>query len=210
MPLGYTLSPLKLKRGESNGHSLPGSSFNCWKADMYIMSTELPLSMRILLVLKPSTVSIITKGSLWGCFTPLTSSSEKVMSRSVHLCLNGGILWTLFTCLWHAFLRDPNDPPMDGPPMIVFISPITLGRRRDVWSSSLGEGSRWFLLSSLNLLDSPFFTYFYSFPFCMSSSIYSFRSLQSFVLWSWSLWNRQHFFLSHTWGDECSGLGHLR
>ena len=94
--------------------------------------------------------------------------------------------------------------------MIVFISPITLGGRQDVWSSSLGEGSRWFLLSSLNLLDSPFFTYFYSFPFCMSSSICSFRSLQSFVLWSWSLWNRQYFFLSHTWGDKCSGLGHLR
>ena len=33
MPLGYTLSPLKLTRGDSNGRSLFWSSFNCWKVD---------------------------------------------------------------------------------------------------------------------------------------------------------------------------------
>ena len=89
------------------------------------MSAELPFSMRILLVLNPSIFNIITNGSLWGYFTPLASASLKDMSWSVRLCLNEGIMWTLFTCLWHAFLRDLNDPPMKGPPVIVFISPIT-------------------------------------------------------------------------------------
>ena len=33
IPLGYTLSPLKLTREVSNGRSLFWSSFNCWKVD---------------------------------------------------------------------------------------------------------------------------------------------------------------------------------
>ena len=145
------------------------------------MSAELPLSTRILLVLNPSIASIMTKGSSWGYFTPLASSSEKDMSWFVHLCLNGGIMWTLFICLWHAFLRDLKDPHVDSPPVIVFISLITFCGRWNIWSSSLGEDSRWFLLSSLNLLDSPFFTYFCSIPFRISSSICYFKSLQSSV-----------------------------
>ena len=79
------------------------------------MSTELPLSTRILLVLNPSMFNIITNGSLWGFFTPLASASLKEMSWSVRLCLKEGTVWTLFTCLWHAFLRDLNDPPMTDP-----------------------------------------------------------------------------------------------
>ena len=88
------------------------------------MSAELPLSTRIILVLSPSIFNIITNESLWGYFTPLAFVSLKEMSWSVCLCLNRGIMWTLFTCLWHAFLRDLNDPPVKGPPVIVFISPI--------------------------------------------------------------------------------------
>ena len=88
------------------------------------MSVELPLSTRILLVSNPSMFNIITNGSLWGCFTPLASASLKEMSWSVRLCLKEGTVWTLFTCLWHAFLRDLNDPPVTGPSEIVFISPI--------------------------------------------------------------------------------------
>ena len=83
------------------------------------MFMELPLSTRILLVLNPSIFSIITKGLLWGCFTPLASTSLKDMSQSVRCCLNGGIVWTLFTYHWYAFLKDLNDPPEKGPPMEV-------------------------------------------------------------------------------------------
>ena len=111
--------------GDSNGHNLFGSSFSYWKAWRQIMSAELPLSMRILLVLNPSIFNIMTNGSLWGCFTPMASASLKDIFWSVCLCLNGSIMWTLFTCLWYAFLRDLNDPPVKGPPAIVFISPIT-------------------------------------------------------------------------------------
>ena len=101
-----------------------------------MMSAELPLLMRILLVLNPSIFSIMTKGSLWGCFTLMASPSLKDMSRYVRRCLDGGMVWTLFTCLWHAFLRDLNDPPENGPLVIVFISPITLFGGWDEWSSS--------------------------------------------------------------------------
>ena len=153
------------------------------------MSAELPLSTRILLVLNPSIFSIMTKGSLWGCFTPLTSPSWKDMSRSVRRCLDRGMVWTLFTCLWYAFLRDLNDTPENGPPVIVFTSPITSYGGWDGRSSPREKDPCWFLLLSLNLLYSPFFTYFCNFPFRINSSICSFRSLQSSVLWPWSLWN---------------------
>ena len=145
------------------------------------MSAELPLSTRILLVLNPSIFSIMTKGSLWGCFTPMASPSLKDMSRYVRRCLDGGTVWTLFTCLWYAFLSDLNDPPENGPLVIVFISPITLCGGWDGRSSSRENDSCW-LLSSLDLLYSPFFTYFCNFPFCINSSICFFRSLQSSVL----------------------------
>ena len=147
------------------------------------MSAELPLSTRILLVLNPSIFSIITKGSLWGCLTPLASTSLKDMSQSVCCCFNGGIVWTLFTCLWYAFLRDLNDPPENGPPIIVFISPITSYGGWDERLSLLEKDSCWLLLPSLNFLYSPFFAYFCNFPFRINSSIYSFRSLQSSLLW---------------------------
>ena len=136
------------------------------------MSAELPLSTRILLVLNPSMFNIITNGSLWGYFTPLTSASLKNMSWSIRLCLSDGTIWTLFTCLWHAFLRDLNDPPVMGPPAIVFIS---LGREFK------GREFTLILVSPLKLLYSPFFTYFCNFPFHISSSIHSFKSWQSSV-----------------------------
>ena len=143
------------------------------------MSTELSLSMRILLVLNPPIMSIIIKGSSCGCFTPQASSSMNRMPLSVLLCFRVGILWMLFTCLYCDFLRDLNDTLVDGPPVIVFISPIALYERWDVWSSSLGEASCLSLLSPLDLLESPFFTNFCNFPFRMSFSICSFRFSQS-------------------------------
>ena len=145
------------------------------------MSAELPLFIRILLVLNPSIISIITKGSSCSCFTLLASSSKNRMSLSVLFSFRGGILWMLFTYLCCNFLRDLNVPPVDGPPVIIFISPIALCGQWDMWSSSLGTASCLSLLSLLDLLESPFFTNFYNFPFQMSSSICSFRSLQSSV-----------------------------
>ena len=147
------------------------------------MSAELPLSTRILLVLNPSIFSIMTKGSLWGYFTPMASPSLKDMSWYVRRFLDRDMAWTLFTCIWYAFLSDLNDPPENSPPVIVFISPITLCGGWDGRSSSLEKDSCWILLSSLNLLYPPFFTYFCNFPFHINSSIYSFMSLQSSVLW---------------------------
>ena len=47
---------------------------------MYITFVELPLSTKTLLVLYPSMVSMITRGSSCGYLTPLASCSEKTMS----------------------------------------------------------------------------------------------------------------------------------
>ena len=95
------------------------------------------MSTKTLLVLNPSIMSIITNGSSWGCFTPLASSSENKISMSDCLYFRGGILWMLFTYIWYDFLRDLNNPLVNGPPVIIFISPIMLYGRRDMWSSSL-------------------------------------------------------------------------
>ena len=87
---------------------------------------ELSLPTRILLVLNPSIISIITRGSSCGCFTSLASSFENRMSLLVCLYFRDGILWMLFIYLYYDFLRDLNNPPVDCPPVIIFISPIVL------------------------------------------------------------------------------------
>ena len=91
------------------------------------MSTKFQLSIRTRLVLNPSIIRMISSGLSCGCFTPLTSSFEKIMSMiSLLLCFNGGAIWMLLTCLCYNFLRDSKDPPTIGPSLIILISPIVL------------------------------------------------------------------------------------
>ena len=147
-----------------------------------MMSAVLPLSTRIRLVLNPFILSMITKGSSCNYFTPLASSSENIMSILVSLlCFKGCLQWILFTTFCWDFLRDLKDPPVDGHLTIVFISPIVLcGRLYDL-SSSIRGFSDFFLRSSLDRLDSPFFKIFCNFPFRINSSICSFKSEKSLV-----------------------------
>ena len=106
------------------------------------MSAELPLSTKILLVLNLPIMSIMTKGSPYGCFTPLASSSEKTMSiASLFLCFDGGIMWTLLTYLFYDFLRNLNEPLVVKPPLIILIFPMALFSRSCGLSSSLGLSS---------------------------------------------------------------------
>ena len=67
-------------------------------------------------------MSIITKGSSCGCVTLQASSYVNRMSLPILLCFRGGILWMPFTCICCDFLRDLNDPFVDGPLVIIFIS----------------------------------------------------------------------------------------
>lgn len=85
IPFGYTLSPKKLTKGEWNGQSVSLSIFICWNADNYIMSAELPLSIKTRRILKFSIFNMITKGSLCGCFAPHESFVKKVTSSSSDL-----------------------------------------------------------------------------------------------------------------------------
>lgn len=113
-------------------------------------------------------------------FTLQASSFENTMSKfSLFLCFDKGTVWTLSTCLCWDFLRDSNDPPMVGPPLIIFISPMVLLGRSCGHSSSLGFSSNFARVSCLCCLNVSFFTNFYSFPFRINSSICSFKSLQS-------------------------------
>ena len=84
-------------------------------------------------------VSIMTRGSLWGCLIPFTSRSKKTaLSFPIRWCFAiGCLIWTLFTCFWTAFLQDWYDPPTTGPPMIVLISPticLGLSQSSSLWS----------------------------------------------------------------------------
>ena len=119
------------------------------------MSTELLLSTKTLPVLNPSIMTMMTRGSSWGCFTPLASSSEKHMSWFVRLCFMGGRPCTLFTYLWYDFLRERNESPMVGPPVIAFVFPNAVCGRGCEWSSSLRKPSCW-----------PFCPYLAKSPFC--------------------------------------------
>ena len=90
---------------------------------MYITYVKLPLSTSTLRVLNPSMVSIMTRGSSWGCLIPFTSCLEKIMSSFqgwqyfffhwvldmdiIHLPLNR----LLRGLIWSSNDWSPNDRP---------------------------------------------------------------------------------------------------
>ena len=78
-PRGSTLSPKNPRRQALTGSSffLPMPIFS--KADVKMMSIELPLSTRTLWIVLLATIAFITSGSSWGCWQPYISKSEKVM-----------------------------------------------------------------------------------------------------------------------------------
>ena len=157
MTLGYTLSTLRwgpTQKGVAFSDSLGIESFYREHYDQGV----------VIRLLHPSSVFFREKHVL----VRLSLLHERYSMDDVHLPL-----------IW--FFEVFEQSTCDGQPVIFFISPFTLGRHWDVWSSSLSEASRLSLLSSLDLLGSPFFTNLCNFPFRMSSSIYSFRSLQSSV-----------------------------
>ena len=78
-PRGSTLSSKNPRKW-----ALTGSSFSLpmpilSKADVKMMSVELPLLTRTLCTVLLATTDLITSGSSWGCWKPSMSESEKVM-----------------------------------------------------------------------------------------------------------------------------------
>ena len=128
IPFGYTLSLEKLTKGEWNGRGLSCSIFICWKANEYIMSAKLPLSIRTPRILKFSIFNMITKGSSCGCFTPHESCAEKVIFGSSDLAcfVQTSFVCILFIYLMHALLSDLDDPSTTNPPAMVRLSPATI------------------------------------------------------------------------------------
>ena len=110
---------------------LMGSSFSLpmpilSKAEVKMMSAELPLSIRTRWTVLLPTTARITKGSSWGCWHPSRSESENVMDVS-----SRGSLDTACTSItspdmmlrrW-AFLAELDSPPPANPPEITWISP---------------------------------------------------------------------------------------
>ena len=147
-----------------------------------MMLAELPLSTRILLVLKPSIINMMTKGSSCGCFTPLASSFEKTMSvASLLRCFVGGIIWTLLTYLCCDFLRDLKEPPVIGSPLIILISPIAFFGPSHGLLSLLSFSSNLVRFSCFGRPYVFFLMNFCSVPFWISSAIYFLRSLHLLV-----------------------------
>ena len=145
-----------------------------------MISAKLPLSTETCLVLKPSIMSMMTSGSSCGCFTLLASSSENTISLfSLLWCFDGSVVRTLLICLCCEFFRDLKDPPVTGPSLIILISPIALFGRSYCLSLSLGLSSDLGLWSCLYHPCRSLLMNFCSFPFWISSSICSFKSLHS-------------------------------
>ena len=96
------------------------------KADAKMMSTELPLSTRILWIVLLAIMAFIKSGSSWGCWQPSMSKSKKVMVVS-----SQGSLDTVFTSKvssdlmlrkW-AFMDELDSPPPANPLKITWIYP---------------------------------------------------------------------------------------
>ena len=79
MPYVITLSPEKPKSGVEIGVGLSPVSFILSRADLKMMSTELPLSIRILWMRLLATGAEITTTSLCGCSTRTASWLVKNM-----------------------------------------------------------------------------------------------------------------------------------
>lgn len=147
-----------------------------------MMLVELPFSIKILQVLNPSIMSMMTSRSSCGYFTPLASSSGKtIYIASLFLCFDNGIVWTLLICLYYDFLRDLKELLVVGPPSIILISPMALFGHSCGLSSSLGLSSD---LGRFSCFGRPYVCFlmnFCNFPFWINFSIYSLRSLHSSV-----------------------------
>ena len=125
-PKGNSFSPENPHRWVLTGSifSLPMPILS--KAEVKMMSAELPLSTRTRWTVLLATTARITKGSSWGCWHPSRSESEKVMDVS-----RRGSLDTAYTSVisadlmlrrW-AFLAELDSPPPANPLEIMWISP---------------------------------------------------------------------------------------
>ena len=120
-PRGSTLSPENPRR-----QALTGSSFSLLmpilsKADVKMMSVELPLSKRTLWIILLATMAFITSGSSWGCWHPSMLESEKVMvvsnRGSLDTTCTSNVSPDLMLRRW-AFLAELDSSPPTNPPEI--------------------------------------------------------------------------------------------
>ena len=172
---------------------------------MYITFAELPLSTNTLQVLNPSMGSIMTRGSSWGYLIPFTSYLEKTMSAFlVWRCFAiRWLTWTLFICLWTAFLKGLYDPSMIGPPSD---RPYLSYDGFEIVSIFLSLVVSGFLLCSLTnlivffnkLLELPpldqLIYLFFQIPafVCIMTMVLmeAVVILRNFLLWGWAQWFR--------------------
>ena len=75
-PLGMSVFPLKLTRGESLAVRSLGFKFRLLYRSGYIISTTLPWSTNTLFTSYPHILRVTTKVSSWGWMVPILSFSE--------------------------------------------------------------------------------------------------------------------------------------
>ena len=125
-PRGSTLSLENPHRQAltSSSFSLPMPIFS--KADVKMMSVELPLSTRTLWIILLATTAFITSGSSWRCWQPSMPESGKVMvvsnRGSLDTTCTSNVSPDLMLRRW-AFLAELDSPPPANPSEITWISP---------------------------------------------------------------------------------------
>ena len=125
-PKGSTLSLENPRRQALNDSSFSISMLILSKADVKMMSVELPLSTRTLWIVLLATTTFITSGSSWGCWQPSMSESEKVMVVSSQgnfdTTCTSNVSADLMLRRW-AFLAELDSPPPTNHLEITWISP---------------------------------------------------------------------------------------
>ena len=80
-PLGTTILPSKLTRGELYVDKSSGFKPSPLKRSGYIISVALPWSIMTLLTSYPPILRVTTRASSCGCMVPYLSTSEKLSTR---------------------------------------------------------------------------------------------------------------------------------
>lgn len=126
-PFRVMESPVKTYSGWIVGVICSRGSAILVKAPCYMISTELPLSIRIRCTVWLLIIVSITRASFWGKCTPRVSSFEKMISTADCLDTFGGLtcrlikerwmfsLASLAYCFWDFWVS----PPIYGPPVII-------------------------------------------------------------------------------------------
>ena len=178
-PLGLTVFPLKLTRGESYVVRSLGFKFSPLYRLGYIISTALPWSTNIHFTSYPPILSMTTRASLWGWMVSILSSSKKPSTY-------GASFLALFDSeLLSSMDSWATDITLEGwEPVLPRAAKMTLIVPRGGLEEAYLRGFK--LVCSAWPLE--WCSRYFNFPSRTSWSRWSHKFLQSSVVCPWSWW----------------------